>query len=528
MRAAVFCLVLCACGTDGGQPQTDAGGVVDVTTADAASTDAASDSAIDVASDSTIDAGDAAPQCFAVTDATAVTIATATSAGEHVLAFDATSASSTAWGAAGNEALILEIAKNGTFVTHVILHQGATSFGYDTHLGALAQGDVITARVSTLSAQNAVRSATVCSSTLTPSSAMGTLQPAIDNAPIWVWPIQKRFDDVPLVMSWSGGGYSTFFTNENGGTTELCGGGAKGLEAEIRLWGRALDIESDYSYSQNTFERCTGSSSSTMLRFEGAHPFLYHGDGHNRAFEDRSGYSNTCGSSSDNAPDGTLTGWGSSSPDPKDDLKYAIILRPVPLPSSASSYAFGGGPRERVLTKNAPWMFRLAGLETAREGKIDNSQTFTYDRYLHADVYVADVDGTSSSCPITGINGGFRLRAHTTNNVTSSSGEVTSASVSGQQWKHVSVPLDMVHVPSDFDQLIFDAYDNDGIYLLGIGDAYVLTANGKNGATVSAVRTGAKAMGQYVDDDSSGCTNGMSTYNSNTYPCAGGQYSFAP
>jgi len=521
MRAALFCLVLCACGTNEG---TTDGGV------DAGVLDAAVDAPapLDATSDVAIDAADAAPQCFTVTDVAPVTIATASATGEHVLQFDATSASATSWATAGNEALILDIAKNGTFLTHVILHQGATSFGYGTHTGALAQGDVITARVSTLSAQNAARSATVCSATLTPSSKMGALQPAIDNAPIWVWPIQKRFDDVPLVVSWSPGGYTTFFTNENGGTTELCGGGAKGLEAEIRLWGRACDIESDYSYAQNTFERCTGSSSSTMLRFEAAHPLLYHGDGHNRAFEDRSGYSSTCGTGSDAEPDGPLTGWGSSNTDPKDDLKYAIILRPIPVATSAVAYAFGGAPRERVLTKDAPWMFRLAGLETAREGKIDNSQTLTWDRYLHADVYVADVDGTGSSCPITGIDGGFRLRAHTTNNVTSSSGEVTSASVSGQQWKHVSVPLDAVHVPSDFDQLIFDAYDNDGIYLLGIGDVYILTANGKNGANVAAVRTGAKALGEYVDDDLSGCTNGMSTYMNQTYPCVANLYSFAP
>ena len=384
MRAAFFCVALCACGSDSGQPP-DAG-------VDASALDSATDAP--APSDATNDAVDASPQCFTVTDATAVTIAKASASGEHVLVFDGTSASQTSWATAGNEALILEIAKNGAFVTHVILHQGATSFGYGTHLGALAQGDVITARVSTLSAQNAVRSATVCSAALTPSSTMGALQAAIDNAPIWVWPMQKRFDDVPLVVSWSPGGYSSFFTNENGGTTELCGGGAAGLAAEIRLWGRACDIESDYSYAQNTFERCTGSSNSTMLRFEAAHPFLYHGDGHNRAFEDRSGYGNTCGSSSDNAPDGTLTGWGSPNPDPKDDLKYAIVLRPIPFASSAAAYAFGGGPRERVLTKDAPWMFRLAGLETAREGKIDDSQTFAWDRYLHADVYVADVDGS--------------------------------------------------------------------------------------------------------------------------------------
>ena len=47
------------------------------------------------------------------------------------------------------------------------------------------------------------------------------------------------------------------------------------------------------------------------------------------------------------------------------------------------------------------------------------------------------------------------------------------------------VPLDAVHVPSDFDQLIFDAYDNDGIYLLGIGDAYKLRQDGPRGHEVA-------------------------------------------
>ncbi len=489
---------------------------------------------VDASVDSGVDAivfdADADAACVVVTDAAATPIATASASGEHVLTFDATSASQTSWGAAGNEALVLEIDKNGVLLGHVILHQGATTFSYGMHAGALAPSDVLTARVSPLSAQNAVRSATICAAAVTPSASLGAKQDAIEHAPIWVWPIQKLFDDVPLVVSWSApGSYVTFFTNENGGTTELCGGGATGLSEEIRLWGRACDIESDYSYAQSTFERCTGAgASSAALRFESAHPFLYHGDGHNRAFEDRSGYGSTCGTSSDNEPDGPFAGWGSSSPDPKDDPKYAVILRPIPVLSDPSSYAFGGAPRERVLTKEAPWMFRLAGLETAREGKIDGNVTFAYDRYLHADVYVADVDGSSSSCPITGVNGGFKLRAHTTNAVTSSSGEITQASCSGQQWKHVSIPLDATHVPSDVDQLVFDAYDNDGIYLLGIGDVYLLTAQGANGATVAPVRTGAKALAEYVDDDSSGCVNGQSTFNNVAYPCAGGLYSFAP
>ena len=509
-----------ACGSAPAEPGPDGGA------------DALFDSAspVDASPEASIDAAPDASSCATVTDAALVPLATATSGGEHVFSFYAASASKTSWGTAGNEALVLEIDKNGALLGHVILHQGQTSFQYGLEAGALAPGDVVAARVSPLSAQNAVRSATVCEPTLATTASLGALAAGVDHAPIWVWPIAKSFDDVPLVVSWSASSksYVTFFTNENGGTTELCGGGAQGLAAEIRLWGRACDIESDYSYAQSTFERCTGSASSSALRFEAEHPFLYHGDGHNRAFEDRSGYDATCGTASDAAPDGPIAGWGSGNTNPGDDAKYSLVLRPIPVASDAVAYAFGGAPRERVLTKDAPWMFRLAGLETAREAKIDDNVTFAFDRYLHADVYVADVDGTSSSCPITGINGGFRLRAHTTNGVTSSSGEITSASVSGQQWKHVSVPLDATHVPADVDQLIFDAYDNDGIYLLGIGDVYLLAPSGDDGATVASVRAGAKKLGEYVDDDSSGCTNGQSTYNNVAYPCVGGLWAFAP
>ena len=41
--------------------------------------------------------------------------------------------------------------------------------------------------------------------------------------------------------------------------------------------------------------------------------------------------------------------------------------------------------------------------------------------------------------------------------------------------------------------MIIDAYDNDGIYLLGIGDVYLLEPSGDDGAT---------KLGEYVDDDS--------------------------
>ena len=473
---------------------------------------------------------DAAPVCVPITDVADTALLTAGAAGEYVLTLPARSTSKTSWGAAQNEALILEVRKNGALLAHVVIHQGQAQFAYSMHTGALAKGDVLTARVSTLSAVNAARSAAVCGPSLVTAASFGAMADAITHAPIYVWPIPKRFDDMPLVVSYARASkeFVSFFTNENGGTTQLCGGGADGLTQEIRLWGRGADIESSYNAGTNVFERCPNASGTGTLRMESAHPFLYYSNGHNNLFEDRSGYGSSCGSSSDNKADGDFPGWGSAASGPGDDAKYSVVLRPVPFDSDAIAYSLGGAPRERVLSSYAPWFLRLTGLEVGREGKVDNVETFTFDRYLHADVYVADVDGPNFMCPPTLQGGGFVLRSHTKDGATDSAGRITTYSCSGQQWKHVSIPLAATHAAADFDQLVFDAYDNDGIYILAIGDVYVLAADRDNGATLGVVRKGAKVLGQYVDDDQSGCVAGMSTYNGKMYPCVANLYSFAP
>ncbi len=521
-------LLAVACGSGNatdGIADADAGSGVDGAASEGDGSLAQDDAAVSADA-----ARDAAATCAPVTDVSDTTLLTAVAAGEYVLTIPARSTSKTSWGAAQNEALILDVRRNGTFLAHVVLHQGQAQFAYTMHTGALAKGDVLTARVSTLSAMNAAPSATICAPSLVSAASFGAMAEAVTHAPIYVWPIPKRFDDVPLVVSYGRGSkeFVSFFTNENGGTTQLCGGGADGLTQEIRLWGRASDIESSYNGGTGVFERCGNAGGTGTLRMEAAHPFLYYGNGHNNLFEDRSGYGNSCGSSGDNKADGDLPGWGSAASGASDDTKYSVVLRPVPFDSDAIAYSLGGAPRERVIASYAPWLHRLTGLEVGREGKVDNVETFTFDRYLHADVYVADVDGPNFMCPPTFQGGGFVLRSHTKDGVTDSAGRITTYSCSAQQWKHVSIPLASPHAASDFDQLIFDAYDNDGIYILAIGDVYVVAADGDNGATLGSVRKGAKVLGQYVDDDQSGCVAGMSTYNGKMYPCVANLYSFAP
>src|SRR5439155_3403369 len=129
------------------------------------------------------------------------------------------------------------------------------------------------------------------------------------DAPIFRWPVQKAFNDIPLVVGWSKvrKSYQTVMTNEDGGTAEQCGGGASGMQAEIARWGRSTDIEGHYSYGATpSWERCTGrvDVTATPVRMEGSHPIVYWGDGHNRLFEDRSGYGQTCGTGTPEQPDG--------------------------------------------------------------------------------------------------------------------------------------------------------------------------------------------------------------------------------
>ena len=90
-------------------------------------------------------------------------------------------------------------------------------------------------------------------------------------------------------------------------------------------------------------------------------------------------------------------------------------------------------------------------------------------------------------------------------------------------------PLPAGVTAADIDHFVFDAYDNDGIYVTAIGDAFIPIADGPNGAKLDYVRMGTKALRVYVDDGSSGCTNGTNSGGpgGTAYPCVGGQVDIA-
>ena len=487
----------------------------------------------------TSDAPAVTSECTDLTT-TAATIATADHAAEYTLAITAHSASATSWGTAGNEAVVLEVsgAQRG-FIGHLVLHQGTTDFAYAMHVGTLAQGEAVTVKVSPLTAASATKAATACMPTLTDVATLGAAAAGVTNAPVFRWPAQKAFNDLPMLVGWSKthASYETVMTNEDGGTAEQCGGGASGMQAEIGRWGRSTDIESHYGYGGGTpsWERCTGRVpvTTTPLRMEGKHPQLYWGDGHNRVFEDRSGYGATCGTGLPEKPDGDFAGWNvqDSSTALADDPGKVIVIRPVPVDMDALGFAQFGGRREGIGDHYGPWIYRISSLELEKEGKIDNSKTFGMSRYLYVDVRVSDVNGSGDSyCTLT-VSGGFVLRAVLGDGAVANSNQMTGDfGGTNHDWKRVAIALPAGTTAADIDHFVFDAYDNDGIYLTGIGDAFIPVSDGTvNGAKLDYVRQGTRATQFYVDDDSSSCVNGVNTGGPGglAYTCAGSSVSIA-
>ena len=485
------------------------------------------------------DAGSAAvAPCAAVDDRAPVVVGNATGADDYALVVTANSESATSWGTAGNEALVLEVSgSGGRLIGHLVLHQGAAKFDYGMHAGALAAGEPVAVKVSSMSAASAVKKACV-SATLTPASALGAAADGLIHAPSFRWPVQKRFNDLPMVLGWSKAGksYQTVFTNEDGGTVAQCGGGASGIQAEIARWGRAADIEGSYSYGGTPrWERCTGSVpiTTTAVRTEASHPILYYGDGHNRLFESRGGYGKTCGSGTPEKPNGDLAGWNTSNPSNAlaDDAGKVIIVRPLPVELDPLGYAQFGGRREALIDRAAPWLYRITALELARENKIDNNHALGMSRYLYADVRVDDVGGSGDSFCSLRVTGGFKLRAVTTAGVEISGPQITAsyAGNGNHDWKRVAIALPAGTTAADIAKLRFDAYDDDGIYLTAIGDVFIPQPAGGNGATLDYVRQGERALADYVDDNSGGCSAGVNTDGpgGTPYACVGGQVDIA-
>lgn len=469
--------------------------------------------------------------CPLVVANTPVPLASASSDGETILTVEAQTHGVTSWAEKGNEAVILEVLRDDERIGDLVLHQGNDRFTYAMHTGSLRAGDRLTVRVSDASAPGAARSACIGSATLAPASP--DMAEGLAHAPVLKWPREKAFDDLPLVIGWSrhARSYQLVFTNENGGTVSICGGGARGMRSEIARWGRGLDIEGVWSYGgARTFKRCKELGRPSSPRMDDAHPILYYGDGHNSLFESRGGYGAECGTKADEMADGSLVGWNVQNPgnEVEKDGPFTVVLRPVPVDLDALGFEENEGRREGIVDTYAPWLYRLVDAELAREGKIDGKATFSMSRYLYADVHALDVGGSGDETCGGSQSGGFRLRVVAKNGAMSLGPQMTNDffGSNGSGVKRIAVPLAEGVGPDDIDGFVFDAYDNDGIYFLGLGDAFVPRAIGTNGAVLDYVVRGTSAN-VYVDDDSSSCVDGTNTKDGAAYPCVGTAFTFS-
>ena len=125
------------------------------------------------------------------------------------------------------------------------------------------------------------------------------------------------------------------------------------------------------------------------------------------------------------------------------------------------------------------------------------------------------------------VNGGFKLRVVFHDGTKVDGPQMTADYFGGQDnIKRMAIPLGAAHVPADIQSIIFDAYDNDGIYFLQLGDAFIPKPSGDAGPGRRSlvVHAGNTDVNAYVDDDSSNCPGGMNPDGPNPpYPCVGGQ-----
>jgi hypothetical protein len=491
-----------------------------------------------VSSSSGTGSGGALPEaCTVVGEQAEVVLASASSSDEHALELTATSAD-TDWSELGNEALVLDVLGDAGLIGHLVLHQGTTEFSYGMHVGSLKEGESVRVRISSLSSVTGPKSACVGPAKLVPASQLGSAAAGLVHAPIFHWPTKKRFDDIPLVLGWSQSKarYQAVYSNENGGTVAICGGGATGMQAELARWGRGADIEGVFEYggSSPKWERCDGMKAFTAVqpRMENEHPVLYYGDGHNRVFESRGGYGKSCGSAGDKKSDGDLEGWNVKNPgnDAAKDEGLVLRVRPLPVSLDALGYAEFSGRREALIDTYAPWLYRLTFSELEREGKLDQKQTFSMQSYLYVDVHASDVGGSGDSYCALNVSSGFRVRVHAKSGETLSGPQMTADYFGGaDNVKRIAIELKKTYASNAFDELEFDAYDDDGIYWLELGDAFIARPSGKNGATLDYVHKGTTAVNVYVDDNSSNCGGGVNSDGPGGvgYPCVGGKHTLS-
>ena len=85
-----------------------------------------------------------------------------------------------------------------------------------------------------------------------------------------------------------------------------------------------------------------------------------------------------------------------------------------------------------------------------------------------------------------------------------------------------------VYTAADIDALHFKSHGSDGLYLLGIGNAFIVKPRGDNGAVVEYVSRGRQRVNVFLDENVTSCQKGSDGPHRNSFPCVGRSHMVRP
>ncbi|MBI6545640.1 MAG: hypothetical protein HY692_02540 [Cyanobacteria bacterium NC_groundwater_1444_Ag_S-0.65um_54_12] len=231
----------------------------------------------------------------------------------------------TDWAIAGRESAVMSIYLDGQHNQEVILYRGETLATYQVLLGAVHQGShVLTIRYRPELSASGASGVELQQVSIAVCQASDSNYAALAHAPIIYARPDAFSTDTPLFLTvddTAGLRYTAYLTNEDGGT----------LTADLlALWGRAADIDWVYAITgqQATYQGFLHRILAFHGRYEDSHPILRIST-RNNLYSDRG----------------------------ESPYKLRLPVFPQPL-----------GSREEALDR-FPWVYRLTGVELAREGK---------------------------------------------------------------------------------------------------------------------------------------------------------------
>jgi hypothetical protein len=145
------------------------------------------------------------------------------------------------------------------------------------------------------------------------------------------------------------------------------------------------------------------------------------------------------------------------------------------------------------------------------------------EQYFYYDLHATGVDGAGDGfCNTTPVTMGYRLTVITRDGVATTGPRMTRRYFgTSPNTKRQAIALDRIRDPEEVSKLIVTVHDGDGIFLRGLGQAFMVRPKGDNAAKIVPVVPREKPIDAYVDELYAGCVDGEIPLEGRTYPCVG-------